>query len=119
MYQYLFFGAGAGRNQAFIGGAGADIFDLEPEPKKNIWSRSRGKRARRRNTGRKILNLPDQNYIARPENFYRMFFLLKSAKKTIEKLFFESSKICFLVFESLGRIQIRDIKMLSLEQSPI
>ena len=29
-----FFGAGAGRIRAFIGGAGADIFYLEPDPKK-------------------------------------------------------------------------------------
>ena len=29
-----FFGAGAGRSRAFIGGAGADIFYLEPDPKK-------------------------------------------------------------------------------------
>ena len=34
-----------------MGGAGADIFSLEPEPKKkNIWSRSRGKMARLCNT---------------------------------------------------------------------
>ena len=35
MYQKLFvFWAGAGRSQAFIGGAGAESFYLEPEPKK-------------------------------------------------------------------------------------
>ena len=31
-------------------GAGDDILYQEPEPKKKIWSRSRGKMARRRNT---------------------------------------------------------------------
>ena len=31
------------RSRSYIGGAGAEIFYLEPEPKKNIWSRSRGK----------------------------------------------------------------------------
>ena len=38
MYQNLFFGAGAGRNRAFRGGAGtgADIFYLDPESKKKI-----------------------------------------------------------------------------------
>ena len=41
------------RSQAFIGGAGADIFNLEPEPEKNIWSRSRGKMARLLNTAKK------------------------------------------------------------------
>ena len=45
------FGEGAGLSRAFIGGSGAEIFYLEPEPKKNIWSRSRGKMARVRNTG--------------------------------------------------------------------
>ena len=36
--QNLFFGAGACRSQAFIGGArtGAKIFHLDPEPKKKI-----------------------------------------------------------------------------------
>ena len=29
-----FFGAGAGRSQVFMGGAGADIFYQEPEPPK-------------------------------------------------------------------------------------
>ena len=29
-----FFGSGAGRSRAFMCGAGADIFFLEPEPKK-------------------------------------------------------------------------------------
>ena len=46
LHKNLFFGAEAGRSRAFMGGAGADIFYLEPEPKKNIWSRSRGKLAR-------------------------------------------------------------------------
>ena len=36
-----------------MGGAGADIFYLEPERKKNIWSRSRGRMAQLRNTGNK------------------------------------------------------------------
>ena len=31
-----FFGAGAGRSRAFIGGAGADIFYLELDPKKYL-----------------------------------------------------------------------------------
>ena len=36
MFQKLFFGAGAGRSRAFIGGAGAEteIVYLEPDPKK-------------------------------------------------------------------------------------
>ena len=50
LYQNLVFGARAGTNQALIGGAGAEIFYLEPEPKKNSWSRSRGKLVRLRNT---------------------------------------------------------------------
>ena len=36
---------------AIIGEAGAEIFYLQPEPKKNIWSRSQGKMARLRNNG--------------------------------------------------------------------
>ena len=40
LYKNLFFGAGAGRSRAFLGGPRAEIFYLEwePEPKKNIWS---------------------------------------------------------------------------------
>ena len=35
MNQNQFFGAGAGRSRAFKGGAGAEFFYLEPEPRKN------------------------------------------------------------------------------------
>ena len=50
-YQNLFFEVGALWSRAIIGEAGAEIFYLQPEPKKNIWSRSQGKMARLRNNG--------------------------------------------------------------------
>ena len=36
MLKKKIFGAGAGQSRAFMGGAGAKIFDLEPETKKKI-----------------------------------------------------------------------------------
>ena len=48
--QNLFFGAGDSWNRAYTDGPGAEFFHLEPEPKKNIWSRSRGKMVRLSNT---------------------------------------------------------------------
>ena len=53
LYQNRFFGAG--RSRAFISGAGtgAEIFTWIRSRKKYIWSRSRGKMARLRNTADK------------------------------------------------------------------
>ena len=48
MYQNLLFGAGAGRgrSQNFMGGAGTDIFLPGAGAEQKIWSLSRGKMAR-------------------------------------------------------------------------
>ena len=81
--QNLFFGAGACRSQAFIGGArtGAKIFHLDPEPKKkNIWSRSRGKIVRLRNTDSEAQLI--KNFVC----FY--YFLLVLKNNFFQEIFF-------------------------------